>query len=186
MKKSILLAITASVFTVVGTFAQGKKIGHADLMAIVAIMPEKAKADTAYANYSKELESEYYSMEKELRDLYADYEANKANRSEGMNKIKEEKIRSKQEEIQTFTQVTIQQELQEKQYKLMTPIIETVEKAIKDVAKEKGYNYVFDRSEGGPLLVWDDADALDTDVKKKLGLPLTEPKGEPKTEPKSK
>ncbi len=183
MKQSILTAISATLLTTVVTFAQTKKIGHADLMGIVAIMPEKAQADTAYAAYSKELENEYYALEKELRDLTADYEANKATRSEGMNKIKEDKIMAKQQEIQQFAQVTIQQELQEKQFKLMSPIIDKAELAIKEVAKEKGYTYVFDRSEGGAMLMWDDADALDMDVKKKLGLPLTE---QPKMEPKTK
>jgi len=177
MKKSILFsALVAILFSAgsFGAFAQNKKIGHVDLSEIIALMPEKAQADTALSKYSQELESEYYAMEKELRDMMADYEANKANRSEGMNKLKNEKIAAKQQEMQQFAQVTIQQELQEKQYKLTLPILEKAEKAAKDVAKEKGYAYVFDRSQG-TMLVWDDADALDIDVKKKLGLPATAP-----------
>jgi len=177
MKKSILFSAIAAIVLFAGSFtasAQTKKIGHVSLSEIIAAMPEKASADTAYNAYSRELEAEYYAMEKELRDMMADYESGKATRSEGMNKIKEDKIVAKQQEMQQFAQVTIQNELQEKQYKLTLPIIEKVEKIVKEVAKEKGFAYVFDRSEGS-MLVWDDADALDADVRKKLGLPAASP-----------
>lgn len=157
-----------------GASAQTKKIGHVALSEIVQLLPEKSQADTAYAQFSRELEKEYYAMEAELNTMITDYTANEKSRSAEMNKIKQEKIQTKQQELQVFAQQTIQQELQEKQYKLTLPLIEKVEKAVKEVAKEKGYSYVFDRSEG-QMLVWDDADALDADVKKKLNITATTP-----------
>lgn len=155
------------------SFAQTtKKIGHVALSEIVQLLPEKSAADTAYARYSAELEKEYYAMETEYSKLVEDYQLNAEKWSAEMKKLKEKKIQEKQQELQTFAQQTIPNELQEKQYKLTLPLIEKVEKAVKDVAKEKGYSYVFDRSEG-QMLVWDDADALDVDVKKKLNISLT-------------
>jgi len=154
------------------TQAQTKKLGHVALSEIVQLLPEKASADSAYANYSKELEKEYYAMEADVNALIADYTKNEKIWSEEMKKIKGERIQAKQQELQVFAQQTIQTELQEKQYKLTLPLIEKVEKAIKDVAKEKGVAYVFDRSEG-MLIVWDDTEALDADVKKKLNISLT-------------
>lgn len=177
MKKSILLtAVTAfmAFAGIQGASAQTKKIGHVALSEIVQLLPEKSQADTAYAQFSRELEKEYYAMEAELNTMITDYTANEKSRSAEMNKIKQEKIQTKQQELQVFAQQTIQQELQEKQYKLTLPLIEKVEKAVKEVAKEKGYSYVFDRSEG-QMLVWDDADALDADVKKKLNITATTP-----------
>ena len=155
-----------------GASAQTKKIGHVALSEIVQLLPEKAQADSAYAQFSKELEKEYDNMEAELNAMIKDYTEKEKTYSEEMKKIKTDKIQAKQQELQVFAQQTIQQELQEKQYKLTLPLIEKVEKAVKDIAKEKGYSYVFDRSEG-QMLVWDDADALDTDVKKRLNIPLT-------------
>lgn len=177
MKKSILLtAVTAfmAFAGIQGASAQTKKIGHVALSEIVQLLPEKVQADTAYAQFSRELEKEYYAMEAELNTMIKDYTDNEKSRSAEMNKIKQEKIQTKQQELQVFAQQTIQQELQEKQYKLTLPLIEKVEKAVKEVAKEKGYAYVFDRSEG-QMLVWDDADGLDADVKKKLNITATTP-----------
>ena len=175
MKKSILLTAVTAFFCLAGvrgTFAQTKKIGHVALSEIVALLPEKAEADTAYAHFSAELEKEYYAMEAELNNMIKDYTEKEKTYSEEMKKIKQDKIQAKQQELQVFAQQTIQQELQEKQYKLTLPLIEKVEKAVKEVAKEKGYSYVFDRSEG-QMLVWDELDSLDADVKKKLGIAAT-------------
>lgn len=152
-----------------GASAQTKKIGHVALSEIVQQLPEKAQADSAYAQFSRELEKEYYAMEAELNAMIKDYTEKEATYSPEMKKIKQDKIAAKQQELQVFAQQTIQQELQEKQYKLTLPLIEKVEKAVKDVAKEKGFAYVFDRSEG-MMIVWDDADNLDADVRKKLGI----------------
>lgn len=157
-----------------GASAQTKKIGHVALSEIVQLLPEKAQADTAYAQFSRELEKEYYAMEAELNTMVKDYTEKEATYSAEMKKIKGEKIQAKQQELQVFAQQTIQQELQEKQYKLTLPLIEKVEKAVKEVAKEKGFSYVFDRSEG-QMVVWDDTDALDADVKKKLNINATAP-----------
>lgn len=178
MKKSILLTAVVALLGLAGfqtSNAQtAKKIGHVALSEIVQLLPEKAAADTAYARYSQELEKEYYAMEADYTKMLTDYQNSmKAGAlSPEMQKIKEEKLAAKQQELQVFAQQTIPNELQEKQYKLTLPLIEKVEKAVKDVAKEKGVAYVFDRSEG-QLIVWDDADALDNEVKKKLNISLT-------------
>lgn len=175
MKKSILLTAVVAILSLAGfqkSFAQTKKIGHVALSEIVQLLPEKAAADTAYARFSAELEKEYYAMEAEVNAMIKEHTEKNTTWSPEMRKIKEEKIQVKQQELQVFAQQTIQTELQEKQYKLTLPLIEKVEKAVKEVAKEKGYSYVFDRSEG-QMLVWDDLDALDPDVKKKLGISLT-------------
>lgn len=171
----MMLTAALALMTFAGfqqAFAQGKKIGHVALSEIVALLPEKAAADTAYARFTDELEKEYYGMEAELNSLIQDYQEKEKTYSEEMKKIKQSKIQTKQQELQVFAQQTIQQQLQEKQYKLTFPLIEKVEKAVKEVAKEKGYAYVFDRAEG-QMIVWDETDALDADVKKKLNISAT-------------
>ena len=52
----------------------------------------------------------------------------------------------------------------------MKPIIEKAKNAITVVAKENGYGYVFDASQGSPLLVKPEGDNLMSAVKKKLGI----------------
>ena len=70
--------------------------------------------------------------------------------------------------IQLYAQ-TAQQELQKKEFDLYKPIAEKAEKAINDVAAEKGFQYVFDSSPGKGLLVYKGEDLM-TAVKAKLGI----------------
>ena len=56
-----------------------------------------------------------------------------------------------------------------KEQDLFKPISDRALKAIEDVAKEKGYQYVFDKARGGLLYAGDTDDVLPF-VKTKLGL----------------
>jgi outer membrane protein len=59
--------------------------------------------------------------------------------------------------------------LAKKREELLQPILDRVNKAIGDIAKEQGYSYVFDASSN--ILLYADASADVTAlVKKKLGL----------------
>ena len=59
--------------------------------------------------------------------------------------------------------------MQKKQNDLLIPIIEKAQKAIQDVAKEKGIKYVLDSAPGKGLIVFDGEDLLPA-VKTKLKI----------------
>ena len=79
-----------------------------------------------------------------------------------------EEVESLKEKIQKYAQ-TADQEIQKKRFDLLKPIIEKAQKAVSDVAKEKGYTYVFDASPGKGLIVFEGEDLLPL-VKTKLGI----------------
>ena len=64
---------------------------------------------------------------------------------------------------------TAQQELQKKEFDLYKPIAEKAQKAIGDIAAEKGFQYVLDSSPGKGLLVYTGEDLM-ASVKAKLGI----------------
>jgi len=83
-------------------------------------------------------------------------------------KLKE--LEDLQNRILTFEQ-TAEQSIQMKQAELFEPILLKIENAINDVAKEKGYTYIFDRVglQGG-LVFADDSYDITSLVKAKLNL----------------
>jgi outer membrane protein len=168
--RNIIAASTAVlVLSLVGLNAQAqKKFGHLNTVEIIKLMPETGKADTTLSKYAKELETELSTMYKDFETKRKEYIEKQAERSAALNQVKENELMDLQQRIQN-TEQAFQQELAEKQEKLMAPILEKLDKAVKEVAKEMGINYVFDSSKGVVLVV-DDTDNITAAVKKKLNL----------------
>ncbi len=171
MKRIILLL---SVILMTGVFTSGQaqskgKFGHIDSGKLLNMMPEREKAKKDLQTYSKQLEDQLTTMQTELQNKYNDYLSKKDSLSDILLQTREKELQDIQTRIQNF-QTSAQQDLQKKEQGLLQPIIEKAKNAIKEVAKEKGYSYVFDTSVGA-LLYWpEDSDDLLPLVKKKLGL----------------
>jgi len=60
--------------------------------------------------------------------------------------------------------------LLKKEQALLEPIQTKIRKAIDDVAKERGYRFIFDSSKGGMVLYGRDADNVMKYIKPKLGM----------------
>ncbi len=171
MKKIFFnLVLIAFLFGNVSAFAQSKgKFGHIDSNSLLMLMPERTKATKAIEEHAKQLQEQLQTMSMEFEQKYADYTEKQAEMSELIRKNKEQELADLQKRIQDF-QTTAQQDLQNKELELMQPIIEKAKKAIEEVAKEKGYDYVFDTSTGA-LVYWpENSDDLMPLVKKKLGI----------------
>lgn len=85
-----------------------------------------------------------------------------------IRKAKEKEIQDLGGRIQDF-QESAQTSVQKKKEEVYSPIIKKAEDAIKAVAKDKGYTYVFD-SGVGVLLYSNDSDDIMPLVKEKLKL----------------
>lgn len=65
-------------------------------------------------------------------------------------------------------QQTASQEIQKKREELLRPVLEKAREVIQQVAREKGYEYVFDSSTGAGVLMADGYDLMD-DAKAAIG-----------------
>ena len=86
--------------------------------------------------------------------------------SSAVRQLREKELTDLQERITLFEQ-SLQDLMQERQIELMTPFQDKILQAIKDVAKENGYAYIFDTKN---LLYSDGGDDVSALVKKKLGI----------------
>ena len=149
------------------------KIGYTNVDFILNSLPDakdiENKLKTEKAQYDKLLQDKIAAFQAK----YEDYQKNGATMSSVIKADREKELQSGQTAIQEFQQNS-ETALQQKQQQLLAPVLEKIDKTVKDVAKENGYTYVFN-TDAGPgttpiLLVAPDADNISDLIFKKLGV----------------
>ncbi len=170
MKKLFKVVLIASCIVFAGTLAkaQGQKVGYVNFNAIIDQMPDTKVISTQLQTYQQQFMDILKGMQTELQTKGADYESKRATMTDAVRQQKESELTDLQKRIQDYTQ-TAQQKVDARKDELGKPLLDKVKLAISTVAKEKGYAYVLDSSQG-IFLVSPDADDLMPSVKVKLGL----------------
>lgn len=171
MKKTFVLTLSLMVILAVGGYAQ--KFGYTNSVALLAEIPEVKQADTDLKSYQTQLTKKGQEMVKELQDEAAELDRKK---DQGIISPKDyetqsAKLKEKEEAIGAYEQ-QVYSDLAKRREELYKPILEKVNKAMQDVAKENGYLLVFDASTQ-VLLFADESLDLTKMVKAKLGLATT-------------
>jgi outer membrane protein len=167
MKKLVLLVVcTVGLTTLVN--AQNLKIGHINSQELLALMPEIKKAEADLKVYAKSFEDQLETMSKEYQKKMGDYQTQEKTMTDAVKEVKQKEITDLGGRIES-TQKSAEEKVVAKKQELFKPILDKAEKTIKEVAKEKALDYVFDVSTGS-VLVTRDADNLLPAVKAKLGI----------------
>lgn len=168
MKRIIIIIIVLIGFTYNTASAQ-MKFGYVNAAEILYLMPEMKNVNHVLDSFEQSLGVLY---QKDMEDYQAllkkKDDAIKEGKSESVLNLIQDEITAKEQYLGK-AQTVYQEEMVEKQNKLLTPLNEKILKAIKDVAAEKSLNYIFDISKGA-LLFWDEKDDVNKDVRKKLGI----------------
>lgn len=171
MKKLVLFL--ACGFMIGNTaFAQtpGLKIGYINSGILLQAMPDKTTADSAVAKYARSFQEQIDMMMKEYQTKGQAYQSGEKTMTDAMKEVKLKEIQDLQNRIET-TQQSAQDKIQTKKQELYTPILEKADKAIKAVAKEKNYDYIFDaNSQGGTIVYCKEEYDITALVKAKLGI----------------
>lgn len=155
------------VFAATAT-ASAQKFGYVNSAEILAELPAMKAAESNLEGLQKQLQKKGQAM---VQNFEADYRAlqEKAQAGELTPKAQQEeatKLEARQKEIGAFEQQMVA-DLQKKRAELLEPIYKSVNDAIAAVAKEKGYQFIFDQQ---VLLFGEETADVSTDVKAKLGL----------------
>ncbi len=151
--------------------AMAQKYGHLNFGNLLSLMPETQAADTSLEAYRKQLVAKGEDMatkfktnyEKLVEDVQAKTLAPK------VQEAREAALAKEQQDIMAYEQ-EMSQKLQLKRQELLKPIVEKAEKAIQDVAKENGYQFIFDTSTFNAVLFVRESDDIMPLVKAKLGM----------------
>lgn len=151
MKKVIsIVALALIIAGGVNLKAQTYKFGHIDSQKLMSEMPESQEAQKALEAEQKSIRDQLETMQVELNNKYNDYQNNMELKvgdpkkwSDIVRADKEKEMNDLNKRIQEFQQ-TAGQGLQKKQADLLKPILEKIQNAIKEVAKENKFTYIFE------------------------------------------
>ncbi len=170
MKRSIVfLMIVALAGMGISLQAQNLKFGHINSQELLKAMPENDSAQAQLQRFAQQLQDQMDELQVEYNRKLQDYQAQQDQLTDLIRKTKEQDLIDLQKKIQDF-QAAAQQEMQKKQQEMLQPIIDKANNAIKEVARENGFIYIFDIA-GGTILYYSEksVDILPL-VKKKLGI----------------
>ncbi|MFZ4545370.1 MAG: OmpH family outer membrane protein [Saprospiraceae bacterium] len=166
MKKTLLFSLL-SLFCIV---AQAQKFGFLNSALLLEELPEVKAANTSLQTFQEMKQKQGRAKVEALQMKYQDLQKKEKAGELSPKQLSEQAdvLKKEEEEIGKLEQ-QIAQELQEKKQTTLQPILDKVNKAISEVAKEQGLTYVFD-STAGSLLYADEKLDVSAAVKAKLGI----------------
>lgn len=174
--KKVLFTLAVVVMTAFAFQANAQikayKFGYVNSLELLDAIPEKKTADTDLEKYGNDLYASLEKMYGEYQKKIQDFQTGVQNGSltEIDQEFKAKEIQDLEKRIQDF-QEQADEKIAKKRQSLYQPLIDKINKAIADVAKENGYTYIFDSS-AGSILHADESENILNVLKKKLGLPV--------------
>lgn len=164
-----VIVAVAFVLAAMGVSAQTAKLGHIESQKLIQAMPEMTAAQKTLQDKQTEVEKELTNMKEQFQTKMADYSKNMNTYSDVIRASKEQELQELQQRIQRFQEIALDN-LEKTQKDLMQPIMDKALNAIKEVAKENNFTYIFDTSAGVILYTAENSEDILPLVKKKLGL----------------
>jgi len=166
MKKYFLLTIGLTIATV--GFSQ--KFGYCNSGALLTSIPEVKAADSDLQAFQTQLTKKGQEMMKALQDKVTELDRKEKQGSISPKELEAQgaKLKEEQASISKYEE-EVYKKLAEKREELFKPILDKVNKAMADVAKENQFAFVFDQNT--QILLYAD-ESLDVTklVKAKLGI----------------
>ena len=165
------ILVFCSLFLSVATgsaVAQSSKFGHINSAELIQAMPQTKQADSTLKKFGESLDGQLKMMTGEYQNKVQTYQAKMDSMPDAIKAVKQQELQDLGNRIDDFRQ-SAQESIQKKKEELYGPILKRAEDAIKDVAKEKGYAYIFDTSSGS-FLYAQESDDITSLVKTKLAI----------------
>jgi len=143
---------------------------HINSLELLSLLPEVKAADEKLQAETKTLEDQYAAMMKEYEAKAKEIQSQIETMDDLIKETKIKELQDTEQRIAKF-QADAQEKVAKKQEELYKPIYEKADAAIKKVADENGYTYIFDTSKGGIIYAGTDAVDILSLVKTHLGLP---------------
>jgi outer membrane protein len=143
-----------------------------DTRYILDKMPEYAQAqkqlDGIAADWQRDIDAKQLALDK----MYKDYEAEQVMLSDELKKKREDQLFLKEKELRDLQRQRFgfEGDLFKKRQELIKPIQDKVYNAVQKIAKERGYDFVLDKSEGITVIFADPKLDKSEDVLRELGV----------------
>lgn len=161
------LFVAMALMTAFNTL-EAQEVAHIDSEQLLMAMPETKSMEDELKKVQQTYADEYNAQATALQAKLKKYDAEAPTQTDAKNEERRVEVEELKNKIQKYAQ-TADQEIQKKRFDLLKPIVEKAQKAVSDVAAEKGIKYVLDSSPGKGLIVFEGEDLLPA-VKAKLGI----------------
>jgi len=159
----VVIALLTAFSTV-----EAQNVAHIDSEQLLMAMPETKAMETELKKVQQTYADEYNAQATALQAKLQKYDQEAPTQTDAKNEERRIEVEGLKQKIQKYAQ-TADQEIQKKRFDLLKPIVEKAQKAVSDVATEKGVKYVLDSSPGKGLIVFEGEDLMPS-VKSKLGI----------------
>jgi len=168
MKKAIV-AIAALLISG-ATFAQ--KFAFVDMDYILGKMPIYTEAQKQLDKTAEIWQKEVETKMKNVEAMYKQFQAEQVLMTEPMRQQKIKEIEVKEKEVKEFQKDKFgpNGELFKKRQELIKPVQDKIYDEIQKYAIAKGYDFIFDRSSGSPMLYASDRQNKSDDILSALGI----------------
>ncbi|HSQ75178.1 MAG TPA: OmpH family outer membrane protein [Bacteroidota bacterium] len=152
MKRIVILLLALCV---AGTMVAQTKIGHINSESIMQTLPEAIDAQKSLDALVSQWETELQKLQADWKRKFDDYDKKKLILTDQARAEQEKELRDLDQAVADFRNKKFGQngELFQKQNDVMKPIQNKIFKVLDEIAKEDGYDYIFDRS-GEILLLY--------------------------------
>lgn len=141
------------------------KIAHISTDQLISLMPETKALNAKLEKMSKTYENELKAAQNKLEAKLKKYEAEAPSQTEDENNKRSMEVQGERQKLMQAMQAA-REDIAKKRNDELKPILEKAQKAIDEVAKSQGYDYVLEAS----TLVRAKGKDLLNDVKAKLGI----------------
>ena len=168
MKKKIL-ALCLMLMAVMTMHAQ--KFALIDMEYILKNVPAYERANEQLNQVSRKWQAEVEAVNTEASTLYKNYQNEVVFLSQEQKKQRQEDIMAKEKEASDLKKKYFgpEGELFKKRESLMTPIQDEIYNAVKDIADQRGYSLVVDRSANAGIIFGSPKIDISNEVLQKLG-----------------
>ncbi len=172
MKKMLLIAaiIMGAVFS-----AEAQRFAYVNTDYILDNIPDYKKAQDQIDKVTQEWRAEVDKKQKEVDDLYRAFQNEQYLLTEEQKKTRIAEIEAKEKAIKDFQKAKFgfEGELFQKRQELIKPIQDKVYEAIEKYARERGYDFIFDKSSSTTILWANPENDKSDEIIKKLGFTPT-------------
>ena len=144
------------------------KVGHINTQELIQAMPEMKIALQQVEQLAKSYESDIQQRLASYQAKVQQYDNEASSQTNETNEARMKEVEKMQQELGAFRDDATS-DIAKKREELIKPLYEKAKKAVEEVAKEQGIDYVLDSTQGGGVIVHQGKDLM-ADVKAKLGF----------------
>ena len=154
---------------------QAQRFAYVDVKYILENVPEYEAAQEKLNEISNQWQGEVQAKRQELEKLFNNFRDEQVLYTDEMRQRKEEEIQAKEDDLNEFRKQKFgyKGELFQKRQELVKPIQDVIYEHIQKLAKEKRFDFIFDKSAGVQMLYAKPSLDKSKDILKSMGYSST-------------